>query len=141
MRHESIAFENRTAVVVDARTAIDFLEPIDPLELPGEAGEREAAINAITWLLRRIGERGIVAKVLALRFLLHMESGSMEQIASGYGLTRAAISRWLVTYADAFNMPTLKAPQARQAYSKRQLEVWSSRRAARKRVPKPAGAT
>lgn len=103
------------------------VEHIEPLEMPDDQAERDAALKAIRWMLETIGPAGILAKVLALRFLLHMEPRSMEEVGEANGLCRAAISKYVVMFGDAMGMATLKSKRARNIYSRAQREAWKTR--------------
>jgi hypothetical protein len=103
------------------------IDHIEPLEMPDGQAERDAALKAINWMLELISADGIVAKVIALRFVMRMENRSMETAGKAYGLTRAAISKNVTAFSDAFGVPAYKSDQARATYSRTQLKVWDTR--------------
>lgn len=132
--HHQVGLEQDNKVlVVDDHP----LEHIEPLEMPRDQAERDAALKAIHWMLDLIGPGGIVAKVLALRYIFHLEARSMDVVGRDYGLTRAAISKYCTMFADAMGVPALKSDTARSHYSRTQLKVWDTR--PRHNATKPKG--
>lgn len=104
------------------------------MEIPDDAAEREGVIRGIKWLCLAIGPKGIVTKILAMRYLLHMESRSMEVVGEEYGICRASISKHVCAFGAAMGLPTLKTEAAKEVYAERQRQVWADGK--RKRKPK-----
>jgi hypothetical protein len=120
-----IGIENGSPVLVALDDPIDQIEP---LELTGATqAERDAAMKALFWVVDMIGGAGICAKVIALRYLMRLETRPMEQVAKPFGLGRAAISKHVTDFATAFGVTSFRSQSARQAYSETQREVWKTR--------------
>jgi hypothetical protein len=105
----------------------DPIMHLEPPEIPPGQSERDAAVKAIRFLLEAIGSRGITAKVLALRYVLHIEDRPMEVVGGEHGLCRATISHWVGVFADSFGLPGMRTVEARIQRGKIQREVWKKR--------------
>ena len=114
----------------DSQSAlVDKTHPcIEPMPQLADEDAREAARNVLRWVLEAVGPKGIVTKILALRFLLHFETESMECVGKEYGVSRATISKYCTMFADSLGMHSLRSNAAREAYSNAQREVWKSGR-------------
>jgi hypothetical protein len=75
--------------------------------------EHEGARKALRWVLERVGREGIVTKILALRFLLHFETESMECVGKEYGVSRATISKYCTMFAVIHSECTALGPTRR----------------------------
>jgi hypothetical protein len=109
-------------VLVDSSHPVDHFEP---LPLPDNQAERDAALAALKWICELIGSRGIVAKVLAVRYLLRIEKDSMAAVGGRYGMSRAAISKHVCAFADQFGLSTYKTDETKRLYSETQKKVWA----------------
>jgi hypothetical protein len=114
----------------DSQSAlVDTTHPcIEPMPQLADEDAREAARNVLRWVLEAVGPKGIVTKILALRFVLHLEPDSMECVAKKHGLRGAAISKYCTVFADSLGMQSLRSNTAREAYSNAQRQVWKSGR-------------
>jgi hypothetical protein len=115
--------EDSELVLVDTRHP-----GIEPMPEFDDEREKDGARKALRWVLEAVGREGITTKILALRFVLRMESDSMQSVANKYGVGKAAISKQCVAFADALAMPSLRSSIAREAYSRAQRQVWRSGR-------------
>jgi hypothetical protein len=72
----------------DSQSAlVDTTHPcIEPMPQLADEDAREAARNVLRWVLEAVGPKGIVTKILALRFVLPLEPDSMECVAKKHGL-------------------------------------------------------
>src|SRR4051794_18277816 len=123
---QDIGWEDDNRVLVDHTHPVDSIEPI---RLPGgwsNDDERQGVIRGIAWVCELIGSEGIVAKVLAMRYLLRLESRPMAVVAEAHGMGRAAVSKHLCEYGARFSMHTGKSDKAKLVYAERQRRVWAS---------------
>ena len=105
---------------------VDYLEPLDLSGL--SHGERQAALQALKWIVLTVDGKAIISKVLALRYLMHLESRSMEVVGEEYGICRATISVWVCAIGDALNLRAgQRSDAARANCAKAQRRIWKTR--------------
>jgi DNA-directed RNA polymerase sigma subunit (sigma70/sigma32) len=113
---------------------LDTTHPADvtePIPLPDDSCERAAMVNGIMWAVDLVGcgkdSSSIVTKILALRYLLHQSSESLEDLGRPFGISKQRIDRWIKVYANAFSIPRMREA-ARSVYSVRSKRVWKRRK-------------
>lgn len=119
-----IGFEKGRRVLLDTAHPIDAIEPMPS----DDSLEREAFANGIKWTIALIGDSGrIVAKILALNYLLRQSEQSLEELGRPFGISKQAIDRWVGVYSDALAIPRIREA-ARSSYSARAKRTWNARK-------------